>query len=168
MFRQHVPNCVDVKSKRVDDANNLEDVLNIDWVKSWTKSTEHTFNMWTRSGRGLVAIYDNGTYWWTIGYADFELELPEFTDHMVHKRVEPNIIEEGIHVKSDGKAWYVLKANDAKTGYLGYRVDTKQWLGHKYTAFISESEAQAVKNRLTREIKEYLSKEAVAFIRGEA
>lgn len=168
MFRQHVPNFVDVKQKLASDASTTEEVLNISWVKSWTQSSEHKFYMWVRSGTALIALFDDGTYWWVVGYADFDLALPEFTDHRVEKRIEPSIVEEGIHVKSDGRAWYVLKANDAKTGYLGYRVDTQQWLGHRYTTFMSESEAQAVKDGLTREIKEYLSKEAVAFIGGEA
>ena len=34
MFRQHVPNYVDTDFKRVDDANTLEEVLNISWVKN--------------------------------------------------------------------------------------------------------------------------------------
>jgi hypothetical protein len=149
MFRQHVPKFIDTKQKLASSANTLEDVLAISWVKSWTKSTEHSFYMWVKIGKSLIALFDEGTYWWVVGHADFDLELPEFTDHRIHKRAEPNIIEEGIHVKSDGRAWYVLKANDAKTGYLGYRVDVDRWLGSRYTTFLSESEAQAVKDKLS-------------------
>jgi hypothetical protein len=148
MFRQHVPNCVDTYFKRVDDANSLEEVLDISWVKKWTESTEHVFYMWTHDDRSLVALYDNGEYWWVVGFADFDLGLPKFSDHRIQKRREPNIVEDGIHVKTDGRAWYVLKANDAKTGYLGYRVDVGRWLGHRYTVFLSEAEAQAVKDKL--------------------
>ena len=148
MFRQHVPNYVDTDFKRVDDANTLEEVLSISWVKKWTESTEHAFYMWTCDNRTLVALYDDGAYWWAVGFADFDLDLPKFRDHRIERRRVPNVVEEGIHVKSDGRAWYVLKANDAKTGYVGYRVDTGKWLGHRYTVFLSESEAQAVKDKL--------------------
>ena len=104
--------------------------------------------MWTCDSKTLVALYDGGTYWWAVGFADFDLDLPKFRDHRIEIRRESNIIEEGIHVKSDGRAWYVLKANNEKTGYLGYRLDTGKWLGHRYTVFLSESEAQAVKDKL--------------------
>jgi hypothetical protein len=148
MFRQHVPNFVDVTHKLASDASTTEEVLDISWVKSWTQSTEHIFYMWVKSDTALIALFDFGTYWWVVGYSDFDLDLPEFTDHMVQKRLEPNIVEPGIHVKSDGRAWYVLKPNKSMSGYLGYRVDTNQWLGHRYTAFRSEAEAQTVKDRL--------------------
>ena len=147
MFRQHLPGFVDGTPKTADVSTTLE-VLGLDWVDRWTKSSEHIFSMWTRNSKSLIAIYDEGTYWWVVGHADFDLELPEFADHRVYKRIEPNIVEEGIHVKSDGRVWYVLKADDAKTGYLGYRVDVDRWLGSRYTKFLSESEAQAVKDKL--------------------
>ena len=147
MFRQHMPQYVD-GTRKESDASTLEEVLLIPWVDRFTQNSEHPFYMWVKQGKSLIALFDGGNHWWVIGHADFDLKLPEFTDHRIQKREEPNIIEEGIHVKTDGRAWYVLKADVAKTGYLGYRVDVDRWLVSRYTTFLSESEAQAVKDKL--------------------
>lgn len=152
MFKQHVPNYVDVKQKLTSDASTTEEVLAISWVNSWTESTEHTFDMWTCSSRTLIAVYDGGTYWWVVGYADFDLHLPDFSDNHIAKPIPVVVISDEIVVKGDGRAWYVLRGSGS--GYVGYRVDTQQWLDRRYTAFQSESEAESVKEKLLGVINE--------------
>lgn len=148
MFRQHVPKFIDASQKLASDASTTEEVLAISWVNSWADSIEHTFDMWTCDGRTLIALYDGGTYWWVVGYADFDLDLPKFRDHRIEKQAEVVLLDEGLCLKSDGRAWYLLKPNESKTGYLGYRADTKEWLPSMYTTFRSELEAQMVKDML--------------------
>jgi hypothetical protein len=135
MFRQHVPNYVDTKFKRVDDANTLEEVLDINWVKKWTESTDHSFYMWTKSGRTLIALFDNGEYWWTVGYADFDLDLPKFSDHRINKPVEPKKLEDGISIQSDGRSWYILRPNEDNTGYVGFRESDCTWHHRNYNRY---------------------------------
>lgn len=80
MFRQHIPNFVDVNSVMSSDALTTEEVLCLSWVDIWTKSKEHSFIMWSTSDRSLVAIFDNYKYWFVVGYADFDLDLPKFSE----------------------------------------------------------------------------------------
>lgn len=63
MFKQHVPKYVDTNSKRFSEVSTTEEVLEINWVKKCTESTDHSFYMWTKSGRTLIALFDNGEYW---------------------------------------------------------------------------------------------------------
>ena len=153
MFKQHVPNYVDVKSKRIDDANTLEEVLDISWVKKWTESTEHAFYMWTKSDKTLIALFDSGEYWWTVGFADFDLDLPKFKDHRVLKsaknfQFEQVIPENGMIIRTDGRGWFLLKPDENNERYLGYRADTDQWLISRYTVFLNLAEVQSVKDKL--------------------
>lgn len=147
MFKQHIPNYVDSDPK-TSDASTTLDVLSLEWVDRYTKHTDHVFYMWTCDGRTLITLYDNGAYWWVVGYADFDLDLPKFRDHRIERQAEVAVLAEGLCIRSDGKAWYLLRPNESKTGYLGYRVDTKEWLPRMYTAFRSELEAQMAKDVL--------------------
>lgn len=152
MFKQHLPKFVDGTPK-TSDASTLVDVLAIPWVSSWKQDRDHTFSMWTQDDRSLIAIYDEGTYWWVVGHADFDLGLPKFKDHRVIKsaknfQFEQVIPENGMIIRTDGRGWFLLKPDESNERYLGYRADTDQWLISRYTVFLNLAEVQAVKDKL--------------------
>jgi hypothetical protein len=135
VFKQHVPKYVDTNSKRFSEVSTTEEVLDISWVKKWTESTEHSFYMWVKEGRTLIALFDEGEYWWVVGFADFDLSLPKFNDHRISKPVEPKKLEDGISIQSDGRSWYILRPNEDNTGYVGFRESDCTWQHRNYNRY---------------------------------
>lgn len=80
-IKKHVPCFVDVEqSSDENDFETVDELLNIPWVKRWEIPMDgHIFYRWTKSGDLLVAEYDNGEFWWVVGYIRIpeDVELPE-------------------------------------------------------------------------------------------
>ena len=67
-IRQHIPNFVDTHVPYESNFNITEELLNIPWVKQWERDSDKKFYRWSKSEELLIAEYDNGNYWWVIGY----------------------------------------------------------------------------------------------------
>lgn len=67
---KHIPNFVD-KGKPPDenDFETTNQLLNIPWVKGWeTPFDGRPFYRWAKSRNCLIAEYDDGKFWWVVGY----------------------------------------------------------------------------------------------------
>jgi len=83
IFKQHVPNCVDLSRKpALIEFNTLEELLSIPYVNSRMDNYEDKvfshFALSDNSSR-LMAVYNEGYYWWVVGSITgdtFTLDLP--------------------------------------------------------------------------------------------
>ena len=82
-IRKHIPNFID--TDRLPDENDFEttdQLLNIPWVKEWESPFDgRPFYRWSKSDNHLIAEYDNGKFWWVIGFIrnPDNIELPKWT-----------------------------------------------------------------------------------------
>lgn len=89
-IKQHIPNFCAGFEPKVEKFKNLEELLNIEWVKHFSELKK--FYQYSVSDRcRLMAEYDDGYSWYVIGYLDIGLfesmpQLPEW----VAKYKEPS------------------------------------------------------------------------------
>lgn len=84
IFKQHIPNCVDLSRKPAPiEFNTLEELLSIPTVKSSMDSYDgRVFSYFAISDSHLMAVYNDGYRWWVVGsiYGDDipSLNLPKW------------------------------------------------------------------------------------------
>lgn len=74
---KHIPNCVAWSGpKPTAYVNTTEELLNVDWVKSFKEWPE--FNNFCRSkdDKHLMIESEDGTWWWCVARVDEVLDLP--------------------------------------------------------------------------------------------
>lgn len=65
-FTKHIPNCVDTSDENLPiEFSTLEELLQIPFVKKF--ADDGTFYRYSMNEEHLMAEYNNGYEWWTIG-----------------------------------------------------------------------------------------------------
>jgi proteasome lid subunit RPN8/RPN11 len=94
-IKQHLPKYVDGIDKAESDFNTTEDLLELDWVKRY-KDSDPTFYMWGISKELLMATYNVGKSWRTVGYISRPelVQLPRIISFNLNKGNHQAIFEE--------------------------------------------------------------------------
>lgn len=87
IIRQHIPTSVDFDGGLTATVDRVEDLVRVDWIRSWSELPGFWGYAADRAGRLLVAEFDAGNRWWVVGYmsewlpglpvATFDLLQPE-------------------------------------------------------------------------------------------
>lgn len=96
-IRQHIPSFVTGADSKEIEFKTVEELLDIDWIKSWAEPTDENgrkFYRWSIDHCNVSNSYDirntlmiekdEGTWWWVVGYLDndatayLKTKLPEW------------------------------------------------------------------------------------------
>lgn len=84
-LRKHIPNMVSGVELDHWDCQSASDMLNLDWVKRWSKEMDGLpFFRYSQSKHGEEYLLmgewkkDSEHSWWVIGYISEDAGLPEF------------------------------------------------------------------------------------------
>jgi hypothetical protein len=75
-IRQYIPSFIETRAQRKSAiVETPADLDRVDWIRRWRQNTGHTFTRWMQSvdPRLLIAVYDEGNYWWVVGFMSGEL-----------------------------------------------------------------------------------------------
>jgi hypothetical protein len=64
----------------VAEFNSVDELMEIEWVKNWSKLSPWRGSRYSISGRYLMADFYNPREWWVVGILaePYKLELPKF------------------------------------------------------------------------------------------
>lgn len=75
-IHKYFPGFVDRPTPREDEFETLDQLLNIDWVKTWADRKDfYRFSLDCSPGENiLMAEYNGGKVWWVVGFIDNYIE----------------------------------------------------------------------------------------------
>lgn len=70
MYRaiQHIPNFVDGTEPKIAEFDSVEDLLEVDWVKSYLEWEEADMFVQTRERDCLMVANKDHTWWWVVAH----------------------------------------------------------------------------------------------------
>lgn len=151
MFKQHIPGSVDGTPK-ISDASTLEEVLALDWVARWAEKSN--FQKWAKYEHSLIAFLSidgvpDGIYWFVVGYADFDFDLPEAI-YPKREVIEPSY-SGGIQIKHDGRFWMIWKPSVSGKSMVGYCGDLGVWKYGVAQRYPSKQACEEIVNNLSEQ-----------------
>lgn len=66
ILEQHIPSFCEGFEPKIGDFKNLQELLEIDFVKDWSKKKD--FYRYSLSSANLMAEFNKGNKWYVIGY----------------------------------------------------------------------------------------------------
>ena len=96
-IKQRIPNFCEGITPKEATVQNVSELLQLDWVNSWSKHDD--FYQFSKTDKTLMAEFDYGKTFWTVGYlfGCEDLDLPEF----IPKDKENQIRQQKTVVSSD-------------------------------------------------------------------
>lgn len=74
---EHIPPYVDIDDEPYScEVNSVSELLEVDWVKGYTKWKEfHNFCQ-SKNGEHLMIESEDGKWWWVVAYIKGKMDLP--------------------------------------------------------------------------------------------